>query len=67
MPRLITQAATVAARVAGGWSSSSGIEGAPRVAPLLRNGGVVATSAVERDLAGIDRVLSAQRAPRDSA
>jgi release factor glutamine methyltransferase len=64
-PRLIAQAETLLR--SGGWLVVElGHEGAPRVAPLLQNAPWL-HSAVERDLAGIDRVLSAQRAPRDSA
>ena len=64
-PRLITQAAALLRN--GGWLVMElGHQSAARVAPLLQKP-VWVDVAVERDLAGIDRVISARRAPRDSA
>ena len=63
--RLIAQAETLLR--GGGWLVVElGHKSAPCVAPLLQNATWL-HAAIERDLAGIDRVLSAQRAPRDSA
>ncbi len=64
-PRLIAQAESL--MKSGGWLIIElGHKSAPRVAPLVQNARWLDV-AIERDLAGIDRVLSAQRAPRDSA
>jgi methylase of polypeptide subunit release factors len=50
----------------GGWLVLElGHKSAPYIAPLLQ-GAPWLHAAMERDLAGIDRVVSAQRAPRDS-
>jgi release factor glutamine methyltransferase len=64
-PRLIAQAETLLR--SGGWLVVElGYKSAPRVAPLVQNASW-SHAAIERDLAGIDRVLSAQRVARDSA
>jgi len=64
-PRLIAQAESL--MKSGGWLVLElGHKSAPRVALLLQNASWL-HAAIERDLAGIDRVISAQRAPRDSA
>lgn len=63
-PRLVEQAAALMRN--GGWLVLElGHRSAPHVAPLLQ-GPVWLDVSVERDLAGIDRVISARRAPRDS-
>ena len=64
-PRLIAQAEALLR--GGGWLVVElGHKSASRVAPLLQNASWL-HAAIERDLAGIDRVLSAQRVARDSA
>lgn len=64
-PRLIAQSAALLRN--GGWLVLElGHQSAPRVAPLLQ-APVWLDVAVERDLAGIDRVISARRAARGSA
>jgi release factor glutamine methyltransferase len=64
-PRLIVQAEGLLR--GGGWLVVElGHKSALRVAPLLQTASWT-HSAIERDLAGIDRVLSAQRVARDSA
>jgi release factor glutamine methyltransferase len=61
-PRLIAQAESL--MKSGGWLIVElGHKSAPRVAPLLQNASWL-DAAIERDLAGIDRVISAQRAAR---
>jgi release factor glutamine methyltransferase len=63
-PRLIAQAESLVKN--DGWLVVElGHKSAPRVVPLLQNSSW-SHAAIERDLAGIDRVLSAQRAARDS-
>ena len=63
-PRLIAQSAALL-RNSGWLVLELGHRSAPRVAPLLQ-APVWLDLAVERDLAGIDRVISARRAPRES-
>jgi release factor glutamine methyltransferase len=59
-PRLIAQAESL--MKSGGWLVVElGHRSAPRVGPLLQSANWLDT-AIERDLAGIDRVISAQRA-----
>lgn len=64
-PRLIAQSAALLRN--GGWLVLElGHQSAPRVAPLLQPP-VWLDVEVDRDLAGIDRVISARRAPREPA
>jgi release factor glutamine methyltransferase len=61
-PRLIAQAESL--MKSGGWLVVElGHRSTSRVAPLLQNASWL-DAAIERDLAGIDRVISAQRATR---
>ena len=64
-PKLVAQSAALLRE--GGWLVLElGHQSAPRVAPLLQ-APIWSDAAVERDLAGIDRVISARRAPRAAA